>query len=126
MTGNGVMHNGTTVMDDYGINLDRLQVPIYRFRCNDQYFAVIITTSLNNRFQTGDRVAVIIKDNGMLHLYVNGVDQGEVNANITTPMYGVIDLYGQAAQATILEYDLLYSCMSPSELIIPLPFTGPL
>lgn len=26
MTGNGVMHNGITVMDDYGINLDRLQV----------------------------------------------------------------------------------------------------
>lgn len=26
MTGNGVMHNGTTVLDDYGINLDRLQV----------------------------------------------------------------------------------------------------
>lgn len=28
MTGNGVMHNGTTVLDDYGINLDRLQVSL--------------------------------------------------------------------------------------------------
>ena len=26
MTGNGVMHNGTTVIDDYGHNLDRLKV----------------------------------------------------------------------------------------------------
>ena len=26
MTGNGVMYNGTTVMDDYGQNLDRLKV----------------------------------------------------------------------------------------------------
>jgi hypothetical protein len=26
MTGNGVMHNGTTVIDEYGQNLDRLQV----------------------------------------------------------------------------------------------------
>ena len=26
MTGNGVMHNGTTVLDDYGQNLDRLKV----------------------------------------------------------------------------------------------------
>lgn len=26
MTGNGVMHNGTTIIDDYGINLDKLKV----------------------------------------------------------------------------------------------------
>ena len=26
MTGNGVMHNGTTVLDEYGHNLDRLKV----------------------------------------------------------------------------------------------------
>ena len=26
MTGNGVMHNGTTVIDEYGHNLDRLKV----------------------------------------------------------------------------------------------------
>ena len=26
MTGNGVMHNGTTVIDEYGSNLDRLAV----------------------------------------------------------------------------------------------------
>ena len=26
MTGNGVMYNGTTVVDEYGHNLDRLQV----------------------------------------------------------------------------------------------------
>ena len=26
MTGNGVMHNGTTVQDEYGLNLDQLKV----------------------------------------------------------------------------------------------------
>lgn len=26
MTGNGVMHNGTTILDEYGHNLDRLKV----------------------------------------------------------------------------------------------------
>jgi hypothetical protein len=26
MTGNGVMHNGTTIIDDYGVNLDKLKV----------------------------------------------------------------------------------------------------
>ena len=28
MTGNGVMHNGTAVLDDYGHNLDRLKVRV--------------------------------------------------------------------------------------------------
>lgn len=28
MTGNGVMHNGTTVVEEYGQNLDRLQVSL--------------------------------------------------------------------------------------------------
>jgi hypothetical protein len=34
MTGNGVMHNGTTVIDEYGQNLDRLQVSII-VKCSD-------------------------------------------------------------------------------------------
>lgn len=29
MTGNGVMHNGTTILDEYGHNLDRLKVRIH-------------------------------------------------------------------------------------------------
>lgn len=33
MTGNGVMHNGTTIIDDYGQNLDRLQVIIQLGKC---------------------------------------------------------------------------------------------
>jgi neuralized-like protein 4 len=28
MTGSGVMHNGTTIIDDYGQNLDRLKVRV--------------------------------------------------------------------------------------------------
>lgn len=28
MTGNGVMHNGTTILDEYGHNLDRLKVSL--------------------------------------------------------------------------------------------------
>lgn len=72
------------------------------------------------KHQVGDRVAVVIKDNGALHLFVNGIDQGEVAANIATPMYGVIDLYGQAAQATIIEYDMLCCCTTPSEGGFPL------
>jgi len=44
MTGNGVMHNGVTILDDYGRSLDRLN--------------------------TGDRVGVVRRANGVLHFYV--------------------------------------------------------
>ncbi|PSN34666.1 Neuralized-like protein 4 [Blattella germanica] len=71
MTGNGVMHNGTTV---------------------------------------GDRVGVMCKENGTLHFFVNGIDQGAAASNIPDRVYGVIDLYGQAAQATIVDS---MDCYSP-------------
>lgn len=77
MTGNGVMHNGTTVIDDYGQNLDKLKV--------------------------GDRVAVVRKENGTVHFFVNSDDQGPAATNVPDRVYGVIDLYGQAAQATIID-----------------------
>lgn len=77
MTGNGVMQNGITVIEQYGVNLDRLQV--------------------------GDRVGVVRKDNGTLHFWVNGVDQGPAAINVPENVYGVIDLYGQAAQASIVD-----------------------
>lgn len=77
MTGNGVMHNGTTVIEQYGQNLDRLQV--------------------------GDRVGVVRKENGVLHFWVNGVDQGPAASNVPAHVYGVIDLYGQASQASIVD-----------------------
>lgn len=72
MTGNGVMHNGLTVLDDYGTNLDRLG--------------------------SGDRVGVQRRSNGALHFYVNGEDQGAVTGHVPERIYGVVDLYGQAAQ----------------------------
>ncbi|XP_028049148.1 neuralized-like protein 4 [Monomorium pharaonis] len=83
MTGNGVMHNGTTMIDQYGQNLDRLQI--------------------------GDRVGVMRKDNSTLHFYVNGADQGVAAMNVPERVYGVIDLYGQAAQATIVDNVDFYS-----------------
>jgi len=75
MTGVGIMCNGITVVNQYGVNLDTLRV--------------------------GDRVGVMVKSNGCLHFYVNGVDQGEAAKNIPLGVYGVVDLYGQAAQVTI-------------------------
>lgn len=54
MTGNGVMQNGTTIIEMYGQNLDKLQV--------------------------GDCVGVVVRDDGIerrLHFFVNNIDQGE-------------------------------------------------
>ncbi|XP_037940596.1 neuralized-like protein 4 isoform X2 [Teleopsis dalmanni] len=84
MTGNGVMHNGVTVIEQYGLNLDRLQV--------------------------GDRVGVVRKYDGTLHFWVNGIDQGPAAHDVPENVYGVIDLYGQAAQASIVETS---ECGSP-------------
>lgn len=55
MTGNGVMQNGCTIIEQYGQNLDRLQV--------------------------GDCVGVVVRDDGIerrLHFFVNNIDQGKI------------------------------------------------
>ncbi|XP_053318739.1 LOW QUALITY PROTEIN: neuralized-like protein 4 [Spea bombifrons] len=77
MTGNGVMHNGTTILDEYGHNLDRLKA--------------------------GDTVGVVRRDDGTLNFFVNGVAQGVAAWNVPPNVFAVVDLYGQAAQATIVD-----------------------
>lgn len=77
MTGNGIMHNGQTVIDEYGHNLDKLE--------------------------EGDRVGVCCYSDGSLHFFVNGADQGIAALNVPVQVYGVLDLYGQAAQATLVD-----------------------
>lgn len=64
MTGTNVMHNGVTVIEQYGHSLDRLQI--------------------------GDRVGVVRKNTGVLHFLVNGVDQGPAGSNVPERVYGVI------------------------------------
>ena len=48
-------------------------------------------------------MGVLRKPDGTLHFYVNAVDQGVAASNVPDNVYGVIDLYGQAAQATIVD-----------------------
>ena len=86
MTGNGVMMNGTTTIEQYGQNLDRLQV--------------------------GDRVGVVRRDDGTLHFFVNGIDQGAAAEKVPEKVFGVIDLYGQAAQASIVDVS---ECQTPDD-----------
>lgn len=107
MTGNGVMHNGTTILDEYGHNLDRLKVrdrallwviasPLLLQRYPVKLSCVLI-------LQAGDTVGVVRKEDGSLHFFVNGVPQGPAAWNVPPSVYAVVDLYGQAAQATIMD-----------------------
>ena len=47
---------------------------------------------------------MVRKDTGVLHFFVNGEDQGIAASNVPERVFGVIDLYGQAAQVQI--YDM--------------------
>ncbi|XP_075541254.1 neuralized E3 ubiquitin protein ligase 4 isoform X3 [Dermacentor variabilis] len=94
MTGCGVMHNGTEVIKDYCQNLDTLQV--------------------------GDKVGVKRTSEGNLHFYINGVDQGVAAHNVPARVYGVIDLYGQAAQASVVDHSGTETAPVP-ELLLAVP-----
>uniref|UniRef100_UPI00358F8D8A neuralized-like protein 4 isoform X2 n=1 Tax=Myxine glutinosa TaxID=7769 RepID=UPI00358F8D8A len=76
VTGNGMMRDGFAINNDFGHNLDRLQ--------------------------TGDRVGVTLFDDGSLHLIVNGEDLGAATLNVPPNVWGVVDLYGQAVQVTLI------------------------
>lgn len=54
-------------------------------------------------YQAGDTVGVVRKEDGSLHFFVNGVPQGPAAWNVPPSVYAVVDLYGQAAQATIMD-----------------------
>lgn len=66
MTGNGVMHNGITIAEQYGLSLDRLTA--------------------------GDRVGVMRKNDGTLHFFVNGIDQGPGATKVPEKIYGVVGM----------------------------------
>lgn len=78
MSGSGVMHNGNTILLQYGQNLDRLKV--------------------------GDHVGVTRMEDGVLHFFVNGIDQGAAANGVPEGVYGIVDLFGQAVQATIVDH----------------------
>ncbi len=61
------------------------------------------SNSLLTLLQAGDTVGVVRKEDGSLHFFVNGVAQGPAAWNIPPSVYAVVDLYGQAAQATIMD-----------------------
>lgn len=87
MTGNGVMHNGTTVQDRYGSSLDRIIV--CEILCNIE-FELLKSIMEFDLIQVGDRVGVMRQLCGTLHFYINGIDQGPATTNVPENVYGVI------------------------------------
>lgn len=86
MTGNGVMHNGITVVEQYGLSLDRLQAG--KFKKSFQKPIKIFNSFWLNFL--GDRVGVMRKEDGTLHFWVNGIDQGPAATNVPEKVYGVV------------------------------------
>lgn len=52
--------------------------------------------------QVGDTVGVMRKDDGSLHFFVNSRDLGCAAQGVPANVYGVVDLFGQCAQVTII------------------------
>ena len=50
----------------------------------------------------GDTVGVMRKEDGSLHFFVNSTDLGCAAQGVPANVYGVIDLFGQCAQVTIV------------------------
>ena len=54
--------------------------------------------------QVGDTAGVLRKPDGALHFFFNGRDLGVAARGVPPGVYGVVDLYGRSAQATITSY----------------------
>lgn len=76
MTATGVMCNGAPIVEDYGSDLETLQV--------------------------GNTLGVCRKSNGNLNFFINGIDQGLAASNVPENVYAVIDLYGQVSKASVI------------------------
>ena len=52
--------------------------------------------------QVGDTVGVMRKGDGSLHFFVNNRDLGCAAQGIPANVYGVVDLFGQCVEVTII------------------------
>lgn len=74
VSGQTLIHNGTTVRNDMAFNLDTMTA--------------------------GSKIGVM-RNGDAIHFFVNGVDQGHAYDCQIQNMYAVVDLYGQCAQVSI-------------------------
>jgi neuralized-like protein 4 len=78
---------------------------------------------LTHDIQVGDRVGVMRLADGTLHFYVNGTDQGVAATGVVETVHGVIDLYGQASRASIVNRrPAALGTLDPAPAATPLRF----
>lgn len=53
--------------------------------------------------QEGDRIGLMRKNNGNLHFFINGLNQGVAATGVPSIVYGVIDLYGMTVKVSIAD-----------------------
>ena len=56
-----------------------------------------------DQLSEGDIVGVMRTATGLLHFFVNGVDQGTAATDVPPNVFAVIDMYGKCAQVSIIE-----------------------
>lgn len=79
MSGNSILKDGRSMVDVYGIDLDKLK--------------------------EGDLIGVMRTTEDELMFYVNGVCQGVAAENLPERLFAIVDLYGKCAQVTIMDSD---------------------
>ncbi|XP_028393670.1 neuralized-like protein 4 [Dendronephthya gigantea] len=90
-SGGAIVHNGVTILEAYGRN----------------------TAS----YKVGDKLGVCIQSDKTLHFYYNGMDLGPATSDLSTPFYGVVDIYGQAVKASIVKSDANKETLPPSNTV---------
>jgi hypothetical protein len=53
--------------------------------------------------KVGDKLGLCVQSDGSLHFYYNSVDLGPAASDLSGHFYGVVDIYGQAVQASITD-----------------------
>ena len=52
--------------------------------------------------KVGDKLGVCVLSDRSLHFFYNGLDLGPAAVDLSGSFYGVVDIYGQAVQASIV------------------------
>lgn len=98
LSGSSVMKDGLTLKSGYPCDLDTLPIGSRIGKFGYITLPVSCQKIINKSFCLG----LMRQSDSTLHYYINGVDQGPACDNVPRDVHGVIDLYGQCAQVSII------------------------
>lgn len=53
--------------------------------------------------QEGSRIGLMRKTDGSIHFFINGIDQGAADTQVSGMVWGVVDLYGMVVKVTLID-----------------------